>query len=461
MAWNSGFDVRAEPDLLRQRRRMRTALVLSLVIHALLLSLSFGGQGFGLPGLELPWREKRLEADDLHVILMPAQVTPAPVALTQPVVASAAKVDIAQPAAEKLAAVAPPPPPPPPPPTPAPEMMAVDRSDTAILAVPPPPAPSPPPPATAVPSAPSPESVASAPQDAAEAVQKQAEREARERAMELARLERVKQEDKQRDEKKQEDKRRVERQQEEKRREEQKQADLAEAARQATARQEAERQQSERMQAERQEAERVAAARQAAIRQEGERIEAARLEAERQAAARQEAARAEKAAKDAERALDDARRDAVRRAMGKQLDEEAARRDAVSRAERPTSQLPTSINTPRRGRLFGRADPNTELILYAEAWSRKIELNMTFDMVREAAKQRHTHPLVTVAIRSDGSVESVTLVVSSGVPAIDEAVRRIVQSQAPYLAFPPSLAREFDVIEIRRSWHFDMAVRLF
>jgi TonB family protein len=111
--------------------------------------------------------------------------------------------------------------------------------------------------------------------------------------------------------------------------------------------------------------------------------------------------------------------------------------------------------------LFGRADPNTELILYAEAWSRKIELNLTFDMVREAAKQRHTHPLVTVAIRSDGSVESVTLVVSSGVPAIDEAVRRIVQSQAPYPAFPPALAREFDVIEIRRSWHFDMAVRLF
>jgi TonB family protein len=203
------------------------------------------------------------------------------------------------------------------------------------------------------------------------------------------------------------------------------------------------------------------AARQASIRQEGERVEAARLEGERQAAARQEAARAEKAAKDAERAQDDARRDAVRRAMGRQLDEEAARRDAAARAERPSSTLPTSISTARRGRLFGRADPNAELVLYAEAWSRKIELNMTFDMVRDAAKQRHTHPLVTVAVRSDGSVESVTFVVSSGVPAIDEAVRRIVQSQAPFLAFPPGLAREFDVIEIRRSWHFDTAVRLF
>jgi len=110
---------------------------------------------------------------------------------------------------------------------------------------------------------------------------------------------------------------------------------------------------------------------------------------------------------------------------------------------------------------LGRTDPNAELVRYAETWARKIELNMTIDMVREVAKQPHRNPMVTVAIRSDGSVESVTFVVSSGVAEIDEAVRRIVQSQLPYQAFPPALAREFDVIEIRRTWHFDVAVRLF
>jgi TonB family protein len=86
---------------------------------------------------------------------------------------------------------------------------------------------------------------------------------------------------------------------------------------------------------------------------------------------------------------------------------------------------------------------------------------MTFEMVREAAKQPHTHPMVTVAIRSDGSVESVTFEVSSGVPAIDDAIRRIVRSQEHYPAFPPGLAREFDVIEIRRTWSFDTAIRLY
>ncbi len=111
--------------------------------------------------------------------------------------------------------------------------------------------------------------------------------------------------------------------------------------------------------------------------------------------------------------------------------------------------------------MFGRTDPNAELIFYAEAWARKIELNMTFDRIRDLAKRPHSHPLVTVAIRSDGSVESVTFVLSSGVAELDDAIRRIVESQLPYPAFSPGLAREFDVIEIRRSWVIDSAVRLY
>ena len=30
-----------------------------------------------------------------------------------------------------------------------------------------------------------------------------------------------------------------------------------------------------------------------------------------------------------------------------------------------------------------------------------------------------------------------------------------------YQAFAPGLAREYDVIEIRRTWYFDSAVRLY
>ena len=86
---------------------------------------------------------------------------------------------------------------------------------------------------------------------------------------------------------------------------------------------------------------------------------------------------------------------------------------------------------------------------------------MASSMVREAAKQPHSDPMVTVAIRSDGSVESVIFVRSSGVPAIDEAIRQVIQSQANYPAFSAGLLRDYDVVEIRRTWQFDMAVRLF
>ena len=199
------------------------------------------------------------------------------------------------------------------------------------------------------------------------------------------------------------------------------------------------------------------AQRQEAARQEAARAEAARLEAERQEAARQAAAPQEVARGEAEKE-EEARREARRRAIGRQLDEEAAQREAASNAAR---QLPLSLSTARRARLWGRGDPNVELVQYAEGWARKIQFNTPVETVREVAKQPHTHPMVTVAIRSDGSVESVTFVISSGVAQVDEAVRRIVQSHEHYQAFPPALAREYDVIEIRRTWHFDDTVRLY
>jgi TonB family protein len=69
--------------------------------------------------------------------------------------------------------------------------------------------------------------------------------------------------------------------------------------------------------------------------------------------------------------------------------------------------------------------------------------------------------VVTVAIRSDGSVESVRLELSSGQPAIDAAIERIVRSQASYPAFSTLLTSQYDVVEIRRTWQFDGAVRLY
>jgi hypothetical protein len=457
------------------------ALLLSLLIHALLLSLTFGGEELGPPGLVFPWRDRRIEVPDLRIVLVPAHVTPAepavmsvaepsqrvsidpPVAggpaptlpvlpaldpqgrtvANAPAAKPAAQADATRNAVAGAAAAKAPmratgPDRAAPAQIPEPAVIDVEPSDgpsSVVRAAPFSPASV----IAVAPSASSPEAVPSASRDPGDVAQEaQREEAARQEAarVEAARLEAERQE--------------VARQAA---------ADL-EAQRQEAARQEAARVEAVRLEAERQEAERQAAAqleaqRQEAARQEAARVEAVRLEAARQAAAPQEASRVEVGQDEA------ARREAVLRAIGRQLDEEAARREAASTAAHLPNTLPYSLSTARRVRLWGRTDPNVELVQYAEAWARKIQFNTAVDTVREVAKRPHTPPMVTVAVRSDGSVESVTFVVSSGVAEIDEAIRRIVEGARPYQAFPPALAREFDVIEIRRTWYFDDAVRLY
>ena len=221
------------------------------------------------------------------------------------------------------------------------------------------------------------------------------------------------------------------------------------AAQAEAARQEAARQQVAQAERARQQAAEEAAERQAAARQDAAQQEAARQQTARESAAQQQVD---------ERQAAQARREERLKAIGRQLNEEADQRQAAAEV---AARLPPSVSSQRRIKLFGRSDPNAELVLYAEAWARKIQMNTPADTVRELAQLPHTQPVVTVAVRADGSVESVTLELSSGVAAIDAAIERIVRSQASYPAFSRALASQYDVIEIRRTWQFDMAVRLY
>ncbi|HET7526029.1 MAG TPA: hypothetical protein VFK10_08820, partial [Burkholderiaceae bacterium] len=90
---------------------MAVALVISLAAHSLLFSLIFGDQERGLPGLAILWRERRIEAPDIRVVLVPALVKPA-----EPAAKSDAgpgqPLSIEPPAAVKPASPVPPAPPP-------------------------------------------------------------------------------------------------------------------------------------------------------------------------------------------------------------------------------------------------------------------------------------------------------------------------------------------------------------
>jgi outer membrane biosynthesis protein TonB len=99
--------------------------------------------------------------------------------------------------------------------------------------------------------------------------------------------------------------------------------------------------------------------------------------------------------------------------------------------------------------------------MYAEGWRQKIELNASLELLNGATAGTYVNPVVTVALRRDGSVESVVFNRSSGSQDVDAAVRRIIVLLSPYTPFPADVAQDYDVIEIQRVWTFDKAVRLF
>jgi len=476
------------------RQRLAPALLLSLLLHGLLLTLSFGGSGLGLPGLKLPWQERRAQEPEISLELR--QPAPAPPALVSPQPAEeAAPITAQSPQAQRAL---PPEPAVPAPALPAePEPLPSEAPALAVLAVERPAAPALVRPLAASaperlrPLKPLPDLQALAREqaliqsrlDAAlQEAQRQRELEeartaqaARETAarLEAERIEAARTEAARQQQAAQAEaaRREAERQQQAQREAQQQEAARQEAVRQEAvlaeaARAEAARVEAARVEAARQEAASQEQARQEAARAEASRAEAARQEADRMGAARQEAARQETARQEAARARaaelaeEEERREARRRAMGRQLDEEAAQREAAARAAPAPDSRPPAWSSLRRARLFGRIDPNAELLRYAEAWARRVQLNTPAEQVRELAKLPHQAPLVTVAIRRDGTVESISFVSSSGQPELDAAIRRIVQGLAPYPAFSAALASEYDVVEIRRSWSFSSAVWL-
>lgn len=462
---------------------MSTALLVAVLLHVALLSLTFGGQAFGLPGFKLPWKQRRLGADDLQIMLRTLPALPAKEA--NPVLASEDVATIGSTVSStSISPIATPSPMPKPAAASAPASAVEPVVTATVQAV------------TSLPVAPtaqrSPTHLSDTPTQstARDVAQPALEQATRDRAaLDQAGVEREKQlaENLKRTELMAAAQREATRQAEAARAE---QAAKDEAARQAAARQEQEKAEALRQEAARNEAiqreqtrqaqlaqlaqlesqrqervrqevmreeqakqaEKAEKARQAAAEKQAQEEEQKRADAARQEAAKQEQAKRELAL--SEKARYEAEREERLKAIGKQLNLEAAQRDAASRAPLP------SVSPLRRGWLFGRADANGDLVLYAEAMSRKIEKNMTFEMIRDVIKQAHNRPTVTIAVRADGTVEKVSFVTSSGVAAIDEAIRKIIASQAPYGAFPPSLARQYDVIEIRRTWIFDIAIRL-
>jgi len=122
--------------------------------------------------------------------------------------------------------------------------------------------------------------------------------------------------------------------------------------------------------------------------------------------------------------------------------------------------LPVLDQKARRHTILNNIEKDVQLRMYADSWKQKIERNGNLNYSQSSSNKSRGDPLVSVSIRSDGSVEDITILRSSGRNDIDQAVRNIVRINARYATFPPNIAAQYDVLEIRRIWSFDDNLRI-
>ena len=109
---------------------------------------------------------------------------------------------------------------------------------------------------------------------------------------------------------------------------------------------------------------------------------------------------------------------------------------------------------PRR-RFIGARTQEFRFARYVEDWRVKIERIGEVNYPQAARDQRMYGSLVvTVSIKSDGSLERVDINRSSGNRILDAAALRIVNLAVPFSPFPADIAKDTDIISITRTWIF-------
>ena len=127
---------------------------------------------------------------------------------------------------------------------------------------------------------------------------------------------------------------------------------------------------------------------------------------------------------------------------------------AVARIEAQIDRDLKELAKRPRKKFIGARAQEYRFAQYVEGWRQKVERIGTLNYPDAARGRLYGSLLLSVTIRSDGTVERVGVHRSSGHKVLDDAALRIVKMAAPYAPFPPDIRKDYDVIEITRTWTF-------
>jgi protein TonB len=114
------------------------------------------------------------------------------------------------------------------------------------------------------------------------------------------------------------------------------------------------------------------------------------------------------------------------------------------------------VRGPQRDELWVTPDTREALVApYLVAWRTKIERLGTLNFPQAAWRAPGTrNPDVEVIILADGTLESATIVHSSGSPKLDQAAVDILKLASPFDPFPKELADRYRLLRFTYGWEF-------
>jgi len=132
----------------------------------------------------------------------------------------------------------------------------------------------------------------------------------------------------------------------------------------------------------------------------------------------------------------------------------------LARLEGQIARNVEDYNKRPRKKFIGARVEEYRFAQYVEDWRQKVERIGNLNYPDAARGRLYGSLVMTVVIRSDGSLDKVELNRSSGQRVLDAAARRIVEMAAPYAPFPDAIRRDTDIVEIVRTWTFTTSDRI-
>ena len=127
---------------------------------------------------------------------------------------------------------------------------------------------------------------------------------------------------------------------------------------------------------------------------------------------------------------------------------------AMARLEGEIARDIDEYNKRPRLKHIGTSTEEYRFARYIEDWRSKVERIGTLNYPEAARGKLFGSLIISVTIRSNGTVDKIVIDRSSGHRILDEAAKRIVTMAAPYAEFPPDIRRDWDIIEITRTMTF-------